>query len=580
MKTVSKDQLRQGYEEIAQVRRRSNGLFTGTFVFSVCINLLMLTGPLFMLQVYDRVLGSGSEATLVALFAIVAFLYLMMGLLDGIRGRIFARIGARFQDALENRVFNASLDRAAQNPRLVERSQAMDQLATIRRFLSSSTLGALFDLPFTPVFLFGIALFHPYLGILAIGGGAVLVLVALIHRAAAKDPQAKAQRADAGATQMAARMAASSEALKSLGMQGAAYSRWLRARRKALESAVTAADTTMSYTAASKALRLFLQSAMLALGAWLVLERALTPGAMIASSILLGRALQPIDALINQWALLQAAQKGREDLAELLGAHPESTPRMQLPRPSAALTVKNLTVIPPGQSQASLRMVNFNVAPGEALGVIGPSGAGKSTLARALTGVWQATGGTIRLDGAKLDQYPADTLGTYIGYLPQSVELFDGTIAENIAKLALEPDHDAVVTAARKAAAHQMILALPDGYDTHVSASGGLLSGGQLQRIGLARAFYGNPVLVILDEPNSNLDNEGSIALNGAIRAHKAEGGALLIMAHRPSAIEECEKLLVLTDGAPRAFGPKDEVLRETVQNVAEIRRGGAGGVQ
>ncbi|WP_417250527.1 type I secretion system permease/ATPase [Celeribacter sp.] len=577
---MSTDQFRQGAEELSQVRRQSRGAFLGSFVFSICINLLMLTGPLFMLQVYDRVLGSGSEATLVALFAIVAFLFLMMGLLDGVRSRIFARIGARFQSTLEERVFNAALDRAANNPRLVERSEAMDHLAAIRRFLSSPVLAAFFDLPFTPLFLLGIALFHPHLGMFALGGGAVLVLVALAHRRATREPNAKAQRADITAAQMATRLTAASEALKSMGMQRAAYRRWLTAREAALENEIMAADITMSYTAASKALRLFLQSAMLALGAWLVLERELTPGAMIAGSILLGRALQPVGVLINQWAVLQSALRGREALAELLGAHPVRAPRMELPRPSAALHVKNLTIIPLGQAQASLRMVSFHVTPGEALGVIGPSGAGKSTLARALTGAWPASGGTIRLDGAKIDQYDPERLGTYIGYLPQSVELFDGTITENIARLAVDPDHEAVVAAARKAAAHKMILELPDGYDTQVSSSSGLLSGGQLQRIGLARAFYGAPVVVILDEPNSNLDNEGSMALNAAIRAHKDAGGAALIMAHRPSAIEECDKLLVLKDGTARAFGPKDQVLRDTVRNVTEIRRGSVGGVQ
>ncbi|WP_417242362.1 type I secretion system permease/ATPase [Celeribacter sp.] len=580
MKTTSKDQIHKGFEELSRIRTHSRGLYWGTAVFSVIINALMLTGPLFMLQVYDRVLGSGSEATLVALFAIVAFLYLLMGLLDGVRGRVLARIGARFQSALEDRVFNASMDRAAADPRAKTHSSPMDDLTAIRRYVSSPVQAAMFDLPFTPLFLLGIALFHPYLGLLAVGGGVVIILVALWHRNAAQNSQSKSQRAEVTAAQMAARMSSSSEALKSLGMQRAAFRRWLAARHIALQSAVETSDTTLSFSATSKALRLFLQSAMLAMGAWLVLGRELTPGAMIAGSILLGRALQPVDTLIGQWAVLQAALRGRQNLAELLGAHPVLPARMELPRPKAVLDVANLTVIPPGQPQASLRMVSFDVRPGEAVGIIGPSGAGKSTLARALTGVWPASGGTIRLDGAKLDHYPDEIRGGYIGYLPQAVELFDGTIAENIAKLAMAPDHEAVVTAAKKAAAHDMILALPDGYDTQVSSSGGLLSGGQLQRIGLARAFFGNPVLVILDEPNSNLDNEGSIALNAAIRTHKAEGGAILIMAHRPSAIEECEKLLVLSAGTRRAFGPKEAVLKETVQNSASIQRGGPGGVQ
>ncbi|WP_417268249.1 type I secretion system permease/ATPase [Celeribacter baekdonensis] len=579
---MTQDQTRQGQHELASVRRRSRGLFWATGVFSVCVNLLMLTGPLFMLQVYDRVLGSGSEATLVALFVIVAFLYLMMGLLDGIRGRVLSRIAARFQSDLETRVFHAAMLRAARRPRDKSQSRAMDNLAALRRFFGSPALSAFYDLPFTPVFLLGIGLFHPYLGMLAVGGGAVLVSLALVHRAIAKPAQGAALQAETEAAQMASRMTTAAEALQALGMQEAAYRRWMRARGAALSRSVTSEDTTHGFTAASRALRLFLQSAMLALGAWLVLQKDVSSGAMIASSILLGRALQPIDVLIGQWNLVQHAQRAWVDLSELLGAYPPLPVRTELPRPKAALTVQNLTIVPPGQTQASLRSISFDLLPGEALGVIGPSGAGKSTLARALTGVWSPNTGSLRLDGAKLSHFAPEVLGSYIGYLPQQVQLFDGTIAENIAKLALSPDAEAVVLAAKKADAHNLILSLPEGYDTQVASAGGLLSGGQLQRIGLARAFYGNPVIVILDEPNSNLDNDGSLALNTAIRRHKAEGGAVLIMAHRPSAIQECEKLLVLDGGLRRAFGPRDAVLTEMVKNSKDILRksAGQGGIQ
>jgi len=579
---MTQEQTRQGQHELASVRRRSRGLFWATGVFSVCVNLLMLTGPLFMLQVYDRVLGSGSEATLVALFVIVAFLYLMMGLLDGIRGRVLSRIAARFQSDLETRVFHAAMSRAARRPRDKSQSRAMDDLAALRRFFGSPAFSALYDLPFTPVFLLGIGLFHPYLGILAVGGGAVLVALALLHRAIAKPAQGAALQAETEAAQMASRMTTAAEALQALGMQEAAYRRWMRARGTALARSVTSEDTTHGFTAASRALRLFLQSAMLALGAWLVLQKDVSSGAMIASSILLGRALQPIDILIGQWNLAQHAQRAWADLSELLGANPPLPERTELPRPKAALTVQNLTIVPPGQTQASLRGISFDLLPGEALGVIGPSGAGKSTLARALTGVWPPNTGSLRLDGAKLSHYAPEVLGSYIGYLPQQVQLFDGTIAENIAKLALSPDAEAVVLAAQKADAHKLILSLPEGYDTQVASAGGLLSGGQLQRIGLARAFYGNPVIVILDEPNSNLDNDGSLALNAAIHRHKAAGGAVLIMAHRPSAIQECEKLLVLDGGLRRAFGPRDAVLIEMVKNSKDILRknAGQGGIQ
>ncbi|MFT6169298.1 MAG: ATP-binding cassette subfamily C protein [Celeribacter sp.] len=578
---MTQDSIRQGKEELAQVRKRSRSLFIATGIFSVCLNALMLTGPLFMLQVYDRVLGSGSEATLIALFVIVGFLYLMMGLLDGVRSRVLTRIGARFQSDLEQRVFSASMRKSAIQQQQPGKASPMDDLTAIQRFLASPVMAALFDLPFVPLFLFGIALFHPYLGYLAVGGGFVLVLVTLFNRSASKHPQSIATRAEAASAQMAARLGAEAESVRALGMERAAFERWFQSRKIAMSQGIQASDLTMSFTAMSKALRLFLQSAMLALGAWLVLQHEVSAGAMIASSILLGRALQPIDLMVGQWSAVQRANLGWSNLAELLGSITKDPTRTALPRPKANLNVLNLTVIPPGQAQASLRMVSFRAEPGEAVGVIGPSGSGKSTLARALTSVWSPSGGAIRLDGAKLDQYDPDVLGSYIGYLPQRVQLFDGTIAENIAKLTSQPDGATVVAAAQKADAHSMILSLPKGYDTPVSSAGGLLSGGQLQRIGLARAFYGNPVLVILDEPNSNLDNDGSIALNAAIRRHKQEGGTVLIMAHRPSAIQECEKLLVLENGALRAFGPRDAVLKEMVQNSQDImRKPGPGGVR
>ncbi len=579
---MTQEDLRHGRKELSDARRRSRSLYWIVGIFSICINMLMLTGPLFMLQVYDRVLGSGSEATLIALFAIVAFLFLMMGLLDGTRARLLSRVAARFQGDLETRVFEASMARAAAHPREGRKTRAMESLAAIRRFLGSSACSALYDLPFTPIFLLGIALFHPLLGILALGGGAVIVAIALWHRHASNPLRNAAVVAEGNAAQMGTRVTTGAEALRALGMQSAAEARWLLARDAALSKTVESEETTLRFSAASRALRLFLQSAMLACGAWLVLHHALTPGAMIASSILLGRALQPIDHLVGQWHLVQQARTSWTDLAELLGSYQSDPTRTPLPRPKAALTVSQVSVIPPGQTTASLRGVSFQIAPGEALGVIGPSGAGKTTLARTLTGVWTPASGTVRLDHAKIDHYGVEALGKHIGYLPQQVQLFDGTIAENIAKLALTPDSEAVIAAAKKADAHEMILALPDGYDTVVSSAGGLLSGGQLQRIGLARAFYGAPVLVILDEPNSNLDNAGSLALNAAIRRHKAEGGAVMIMAHRPSAIQECEKLLVLDKGIARAFGPRDEVLSEMVKNSKDILKqdAGPGGVQ
>ncbi|KNX41043.1 Type I secretion system ATP-binding protein PrsD [Roseovarius tolerans] len=320
---------------------------------------------------------------------------------------------------------------------------------------------------------------------------------------------------------------------------------------------------------------------MLGLGALLVLRNELTPGAMIAGSILLGRALAPLEQVIGQWGAVQRAKRGWDNIASLLGEVPPEQPRTALPRPKARLSVEKLVIVPPGDSQAALKNVSFTITPGQALGVIGPSGAGKSTLARALTGVWRPAQGKVRLDGAALDQYGPGVLGQLIGYLPQKVQLFDGTIAENIARLAASPDARAIVEAAKRADAHEMILKLPDGYETRVTASGGRLSGGQIQRIGLARAMYGDPVVLILDEPNANLDNAGSEAVNSAIRRFKSEDKAVIVIAHRPAVIKECDMLLMLEHGTTRAFGPRDKVLQDVVQNQQKLAEAQtAGGVR
>ncbi|MCC6304914.1 MAG: type I secretion system permease/ATPase [Rhodobacteraceae bacterium] len=562
-----------GRAELVAVLGGSRGLLGPVFLFSVFVNLLILTGPVFMLQVYDRVLASRSEATLAALMALVTFLYLMLGLLDHARARIMARLGARFQDGLDRRVLAAALRRVAVLPGDPAALAAQRDLEAVQRLIGSPTLLALFDVPWTPLFLAAIFLFHPWLGVLAVAGGGVLVLLALANQSSTRAATAEATLAGLAADRFADQIKAEAETIQSLGMRGAAFDRWQEARGRALARTVAAADRAGAFAVATRTFRLFLQSATLGLGAYLVLGAELSAGAMIAASILLGRALAPVEQAIGQWAGVQRAMEAWGRLRDLLGAVPAEAPRMALPRPRALLEVQNLTVVPPGEVQAALRMVTFRLEPGQALGVIGPSGAGKSTLARALTGVWRPAGGRIRLDGATLDQFDPDALGALVGYLPQRVALFDGTIAGNIARLAAAADPAAVVAAARKADAHDMILRLPQGYDTRVATHGGRLSGGQVQRIGLARALYGDPVLLVLDEPNSNLDNDGTVALNAAVRAMKAAGGAVLIMAHRPAAIQECEVLLVLEDGGRRAFGPRDAVLREMVRNHTEIRR-------
>ncbi|RVT87328.1 type I secretion system permease/ATPase [Rhodobacteraceae bacterium CCMM004] len=562
---------REGAQELVAVRRESRALFWAVGVFSFFVNLLMLTGPIFMLQVYDRVLGSRSEATLIALVVLMAFLFLIMGILDYARGRILARIGARFQDRLDRRVFAAMVRKASLTQGADDGANHLSDLESVQRMMSAPVLTALFDIPWTPIFLIAIAIFHPWLGILAVAGAAVLIVAALINQIATRQPAAVTGMTTQRADRMGEQIRSEAEMVRSLGMQDAAFTRWRKLRSDALAASIHTSDLGGAFTATTRTFRLFLQSAILGLGAYLVLQNELTPGGMIAASIMLGRALAPVDLAIGQWQLVQRAMRGWSGLSTLLGMVRPEPPRTALPRPRAHLVATQVTVIPPGEQQASLRMVSFDVNPGEAVGVIGPSGSGKSTLARAIVGVWRCSGGRIRLDGAALEQYEPDVLGRHVGYLPQRVQLFDGTIAENIARLRPLADDADIVAAARKAAAHDMILKLPEGYDTVVSAAGGRLSGGQIQRIGLARAMFGDPVLLVLDEPNSNLDNEGTQALNAATREIKAAGGAVLIMAHRPAAIQECERLLVLEGGLRRAFGPRDEVLREMVANHTQI---------
>ena len=563
----------RGQGELRAARSESRALFLSVALFSAFVNLLMLTGPLFMLQIYDRVLGSRSQETLTALFVLVVFLFVMMGLLDLARNRVMARVGARFQARLEARVFGAVIRRAALAPGDAVAFAGLRDLEAVQRLLSSPVLIAVFDMPWAPIFLAAIFMFHPWLGFLSLIGGIILVAVTLANQAATRQPMQMATGTSLVAERLSDQLRDESELIQALGMRSSGFGRWQRARERALVQALQAADLGGSFSVFTKTFRLFLQSAILALGAWLVLRGELTPGAMIAASILMGRALAPVEQAIGGWTVVGRAQEGWGRLSLLLSSVLPEVPRTALPRPRAALEASQLTVVPPGQAAASLRMISFRLEPGQAMGVIGPSGSGKSTLARAICGVWRPAGGWIRLDGATLDQYEPDVLGGLIGYLPQRVTLFDGTIAENIARLSEVPDAEMVVNAAKKAAAHQMILDLPEGYDTRVSQAGGRLSGGQIQRVGLARALYGNPVLLVLDEPNSNLDNEGSEALNAAIRALKDEGRSVLIMAHRPAAIAECDTLMMLEGGLRRAFGPRDEVLRSMIKNASEIER-------
>ena len=562
-----------GLAELAQVHAASRQALALAFGFSAVVNLLMLTAPLYMLQVYDRVLASRSEETLVALSLLAAFLFLLMGLLDHARSRIMARVGARLQSGLDARVLAAAFRRLALVPQDGAALSAQRDLDALARFWASPVLLALFDALWSPVFIAALFVFHPWLGWFAILAGLALLAFSLANQRMTEQHLQVSTLATLATDRLGETLKAEAEVIQALGMTSAAFTRWQEGRQRARTEGLAAADIAGGWSTLTRTFRLFVQSAMLGLAAWLVLREELSAGAMIAASVLMGRALQPAEQALAQWDTATRATQAKARLVGLLAQTPVPPTRTPLPRPAAVVEVQALSVLPPGGSAPALRGVSFALQPGQALGVIGPTGAGKSTLARALCGLWRPVAGRIRLGGATLDQYEAETLGQWIGYLPQHVGLFDGTIAENIARLQPGADPARIIAAARSAAAHEMILQLPDGYDTRVSATGNRLSGGQIQRIGLARAMFGDPVLLILDEPNASLDTEGAQALNQAVRAARAAGASVVIMAHRPAALQECDLLLVLKDGAVTAFGPRDTVLREAVRNAGDITR-------
>ena len=540
-------------------------------LFSAVVNLLLLTSPLYMLQVYDRVLTSRSEATLVVLTALAAFLFLILGVLDHARTRILARIGARLRQGLDKRVHAAALARSIGAPGDARSQTAQRDLDALARLWSSPALAALIDAPWALLFLWALFVFHPVLGMLAVAGGLVLAGAAFATRLTTGAPLRDAALAQAEAEREAMWQRAEAEVLKTLGMTGAAQARMQHWRDRGLMAGLAAADRAGAWSSLARSFRLFLQSAMLGAAAWLVLQDQLSPGAMVAASVLMGRALLPLEQAIACWSALPEAQQARRRLADLLDAAPVPHPSLALPRPRGFLEVQGLAVAPPGQGRLVLRGVSFALQPGQALGVIGPSAAGKSALARALAGAWPPAAGHIRLDGAELSHYPSESLGATIGYLPQQMRLFDGSVAENIARLDPLARPEDVLRAAQAAAAHDMILRLPEGYDCRLAADAPGLSGGQMQRIGLARALYGDPTLLILDEPNANLDSDGTQALNQAVRRAKAAGAVVVLMAHRPVALQDCDLLMVLRQGQVADFGPRDRVLRDQVRNAEDI---------
>ncbi len=550
----------------ASALRAQAHLLGAAFLLSVFVNLLMLTGPLFMLQVYDRVLVSRSEETLVALITLVVALYGLLWLLDSSRSKILARLAARIQTKLDDRAFRASV--TAHSP--AERS-APRHLETVQTFLASPALIAFMDVPFTPLFLAAIYVFHPQLGMLALAGGVTLAVVTAIGQWSLRRRVAMARQHQDQAQDFADALRQSAEFVQAQGLLPRVNDIWTHLRQKGLRASISAQDRSTSASTLTKALRLALQSLILALGAWLVLRNELTAGAMIAASILLGRALAPVEQLLGRWTQCLQARQSWAQLSTILAHDDAEEPKTRLPRPEG-VSSRNATYVQNPGHNILIYNVSFEVSAGEALGVIGRSGAGKTTLARLFTGCIAPSTGEIRLGGALLSHYQTSALGRHIGYLPQDTALIPGTLAQNIARFDPNARSEDIVEAAKAARAHDLIQSLPNGYDTWVSDPSGGLSGGQRQRVALARAVFGQPAVLVLDEPNSALDAEGSAALNAAIRSAKSHGQSVIIMTHRPSAISECDRLLMLEKGRIAAIGPRDSIVKAMMENAAEVQ--------
>ncbi|MFL6833628.1 MAG: type I secretion system permease/ATPase [Xanthobacteraceae bacterium] len=555
--------------ELAAVLASCRGVFVAIGALSGLTNLLMLTGAIFMLEIYDRVLPSRSVPTLVGLAILAGGLFAAQGLIDLIRGRLLVRIGSALDEDVSERVFGAILRLPTKVARVGDGLQPLRDLDSVRSFLSGLGPIALFDLPWLPFYIAICYLLHPWLGYTALGGAIILIALTLLTEVLTRRPTKTAASFASSRSELAQAGHRNAEAIVAMGMMGRMVRRWGEANRQYMAGQWAASDVVGGLGALSKVLRMMLQSAMLGVGAYLVIRQDATGGIIIAGSILAGRALAPVDLAIAHWKAFAACRQSWHRLNKLLALLPPEQAPMLLPAPKERLSADNASVAPPGSSKAVLQDVSFKLERGNALGVIGPTGSGKSSLARLLVGVWQPARGKVRLDGCTFDQWSSEVLGRHIGYLPQDVELLGGTVAQNIARFEPDADPQAIVAAAKAAGVHELIIELPEGYETHVGERGETLSAGQAQRIALARALYGDPFLVVLDEPNSNLDAAGDEALTQAILGVRARGGIVVVIAHRPSAIAGVDLLLVLKQGRAQAFGPKDEVLSKVLQRDA-----------
>lgn len=557
---------------LTQAYRRFRGAFAATVVFSFFINILMFVGPLYMLQMYDRVLASRNELTLLMLTVIAIALLVTFGLLEAIRSRLLVRAGLQFDEVVANPVFNRVVRQKSVNPGAGSQV-ALSDIDKVREFMTGQGILAFFDAPFVPLFLALVFAFHPVLGLVATGGAVIIFILALANEFATRSTLQEAGQANQKASLFVNATMQNAEVIRSMGMERALTKRWLSQHDDVLQHQAKASGRAGMIVATSKFVRMSLQVAILGAGAYLAILQEISPGIMIAASIVMGRALAPAEQAVGQWKSFVAARQSHKRLKQMFDAIPEEPPRLSLPTPKGALEAEHLFATVPGTRQTVLKNVSFDVKPGEVMALIGPSGSGKSTLVRHLVGAVPPTSGTVRIDKTELQHWNLEQLGSHMGYLPQDVKLFGGTVAENIARFQDDVNDADIIAAATLAGAHEMISGLPDGYNTNVGDDGRSLSGGQRQRVGLARALFREPNLIILDEPNSNLDSSGEQALVECIEALKKKGKTVIVVTHKANLLGLTDKTLMLVGGAVEKFGETQKIFAPAQPQQAAAQR-------
>ncbi len=567
----------KGMAPVAQTFRSLRHTFAGVAVVSLLINILMLTGPLFMLQIYDRVLTSGSVQTLLVIAGLALTLYAFYGLLEGLRGRVLARVSQRMDAQLSGLAFSLSNMLPVKLGRQAAQLRPVQDLDSVRQFWAGPGPSAIFDLPWLPFYLGIVFLFHSLLGFVALAGALVICVLIGLNEVFSRKAASDANQSSLRRLVTIEEGRRNSEAIQSMGMAEALGTRWTADNDSYLGSQRRAADWSGFFGTSTKTFRFLLQSAVLGVGAWLAINQEISAGVMIAASIMTTRALAPVEQAIGQWRAFVASRQSLGRLKQLLPASSDESDMLALPLPRESLHLQEVACGPAGTATRTVEDISLKLSAGSGLGIVGPSGSGKSTLARAIVGAAPALAGSIRLDGAELAQWPGAKWGRFIGYLPQDIQLFDGTIGENISRFVPDAPADTVIEAAKLADVHQLITGLPEGYNTVIGSAGFTLSAGQRQRIALARALYGKPFLVVLDEPNSNLDTNGEAALARAIKAMRDRGSIVIVIAHHPSALSVVDQVLVLKDGKAAALGPREKVFRRLVKPVSQKFAASAG---